>query len=70
MEPRVSGSQQQINQHQISFQRNGHIWRLQWQCGEEETLIDTLAALAGDPDCPLDAFDQALVEKHLRYGPK
>jgi hypothetical protein len=32
-------------------------------------LIDTLAALAGDPDCPLDTRDQALVEEHLRYEP-
>ena len=70
MEPRIGTSQHRTNQHQISFQRNGHIWRLQWQRGDEETLVDTLAALAADPDCPLDAFDKALVEHHLRHSPK
>ncbi len=67
MESRIGPSQQQISHRQISFQRNGHIWRLQWQPGDEEILIDTLAALAADPDCPLDASDRALVEQHLRH---
>jgi hypothetical protein len=51
--------------HQIAFLRNGHSWRLQWDSGNEDVLVDTLAALVADPSCPLDAFDQALVEQHL-----
>jgi hypothetical protein len=51
--------------HQISFLRNGHSWRLEWDSGNEDVLVDTLVALVADPTCPLDAFDQALVEQQL-----
>jgi hypothetical protein len=56
--------------HQISFLRNGHSWRLQWKNGHEDLLVDTLAAFVADPACPLDAFDQALVERHLATSKK
>jgi hypothetical protein len=38
---------------------------LQWDSGDESMLIDTLAALVADPQCPLDDFDQRLVEQHI-----
>jgi len=56
--------------HEISFLRNGHSWRLQWQSGDEALLVETVASLATDPDCPLDAFDQALVQHHLDTTPQ
>jgi len=58
-------SAHQTHVHQISFLRNGHTWRLQWDSGDESLLIDTLATLVADPLCPLDDFDQRLVEQHI-----
>jgi hypothetical protein len=70
VEPSSGTSHHGTHQHRISFQRSGHTWCLQWQSGDEETLIDTIAALAADPKCPLDTFDQALVEQHLQFESK
>ena len=70
MEPSSGTSHHGTRQHHISFQRNGHTWRLQWQSGDEGTLVDTIAALAADPNCPLDRFDQTLVEQHLQFESK
>lgn len=51
--------------HQVAFVRGGHTWRLTWNDGDEPLLLETLAALAASPDCPLDDFDRALVHQHL-----
>lgn len=51
--------------HETTFIRNGHLWRLTWRDGDEALLMQTMAAMAADPDCPLDEYDKRLVLEHL-----
>ncbi|MCH2142436.1 MAG: hypothetical protein MK077_05510 [Phycisphaerales bacterium] len=54
-----------LPRHQMAFLRDGQIWQLFWEDGDEALLIDTMAALVADEACPLDRHDQTLVEQQL-----
>jgi hypothetical protein len=58
-------AQHPLPRHQMAFLREGQSWQLFWEDGDESLLIETVAALVADPSCPLDHYDQTLIEQQL-----
>ena len=49
----------------LSLIKGEHRWQFRWEPGDEAALINSVAAMARDPNLPFDWFDAAIVCKHI-----
>ena len=49
----------------LSLIKGEHRWQFRWEPGDEAALINSVAAMARDPNLPFDWFDAAIVCKHV-----
>jgi hypothetical protein len=49
----------------LSLVKGQHRWQFRWEPGDEAALINSVAAMARDPNLPFDWYDAAIVCKHI-----
>ena len=57
----VSGERLQ----RLSLIKGEHRWQFRWESGDEAALINSVAAMARDPQLPFDWYDAAIICKHI-----
>lgn len=55
-------------ERQLALERNGHRYTFRYRPGEEAKVLETLSAMAGNPDHDIDWYDAAVLSHGVGVG--